>query len=110
MLSRYRLALAGLLGIAVAAVLAFPSAADEPAAGKNGASAVSADVKVDHPAAATTAEHQAGDPAAHTTPAATTEPKSIIAEFWYNFRHNLFKPLLLFFYLGFLVPIFHVKL
>src|SRR6478735_2005866 len=31
-------------------------------------------------------------------------------EFWNNFRHNLFKPLLLFFYLGFLVPIFHVKL
>ena len=23
--------------------------------------------------------------------------------FWHNFRHNLFKPLLLFFYLGFLV-------
>jgi hypothetical protein len=30
---------------------------------------------------------------------------SILEEFWYNFRHNLFKPLLLFFYLGFLVPI-----
>ena len=26
--------------------------------------------------------------------------ESMLAEFWYNFRHNLFKPLLLFFYLG----------
>ena len=32
-----------------------------------------------------------------------------LEEFWYNFRHNLFKPLLLFFYLGFLVPILRVK-
>jgi hypothetical protein len=38
-----------------------------------------------------------------------TEQKSILAEFWYNFKHNLFKPLLLFFYLGFLVPILRVK-
>lgn len=36
------------------------------------------------------------------------ESRSILAEFWYNFRHNLFKPLLLFFYLGFLVPILRV--
>lgn len=35
--------------------------------------------------------------------------RSILAEFWHNFTHNLFKPLLLFFYLGFLVPIFRVK-
>jgi hypothetical protein len=35
--------------------------------------------------------------------------KGILAEFWYNFRHNLFKPLLLFFYLGFMVPILRVK-
>ncbi|WP_406701298.1 sodium-dependent bicarbonate transport family permease [Singulisphaera sp. Ch08] len=33
----------------------------------------------------------------------------MLGEFWYNFRHNLFKPLLLFFYLGFLVPILRVK-
>ncbi|WP_165231473.1 sodium-dependent bicarbonate transport family permease [Aquisphaera insulae] len=32
----------------------------------------------------------------------------MLAEFWNNFRHNLFKPLLLFFYLGFLVPILRV--
>ncbi len=31
------------------------------------------------------------------------------AEFWHNFTHNLFKPLLLFFYMGFLVPILRVK-
>jgi uncharacterized protein len=35
---------------------------------------------------------------------------SFIMEFWENFRHNLFKPLLLFFYMGFLVPILGVKL
>lgn len=33
----------------------------------------------------------------------------MLAEFWDNFRHNLFKPLLLFFYMGFLVPILRVK-
>lgn len=30
------------------------------------------------------------------------------AEFWHNFTHNLFKPLLLFFYMGFLVPLLKV--
>ena len=34
---------------------------------------------------------------------------SLLAEFWDNFRHNLFKPLLLFFYMGFLVPLLRVK-
>lgn len=33
---------------------------------------------------------------------------SLLAEFWENFRHNLFKPLLLFFYLGFLVPLLKI--
>jgi uncharacterized protein len=33
----------------------------------------------------------------------------MLLEFWENFRHNLFKPLLLFFYLGFLIPILRVK-
>ncbi|WP_368411283.1 sodium-dependent bicarbonate transport family permease [Paludisphaera mucosa] len=33
----------------------------------------------------------------------------MLHEFWHNFRHNLFKPLLLFFYLGFLVPILRVQ-
>jgi hypothetical protein len=34
----------------------------------------------------------------------------LLLETWENFRHNLFKPLLLFFYMGFLVPILGVKL
>jgi len=34
---------------------------------------------------------------------------TIFQEFWHNFTHNLFKPLLLFFYLGFLVPILKVE-
>ncbi len=32
-----------------------------------------------------------------------------LAEFWYNFRHNLFKPLLLFFYLGFVIVLLKVE-
>jgi hypothetical protein len=34
--------------------------------------------------------------------------QSLVAEFWYNFRKNLFKPLLLFFYMGFAVPLLRV--
>ncbi len=33
----------------------------------------------------------------------------MFAEFFNNFKHNLFKPLLLFFYMGFLVPILGVE-
>jgi uncharacterized protein len=43
---------------------------------------------------------------------ADSKPKArgpILREFWHNFTHNLFKPLLLFFYLGFLVPILKVE-
>ncbi len=40
--------------------------------------------------------------------ASTTEGASILKDFWHNFKHNLFKPLLLFFYLGFMVPILKV--
>jgi hypothetical protein len=35
---------------------------------------------------------------------------TLLAEFLENVRHNLFKPLLLFFYMGFMVPILGVKL
>ncbi len=35
---------------------------------------------------------------------------NLLCEFWENFRHNLFKPLLLFFYMGFTVPLLGVKL
>ncbi len=34
----------------------------------------------------------------------------MLHEFWHNFTHNLFKPLLLFFYFGFLIPILKVRL
>ena len=33
----------------------------------------------------------------------------MLHEFWQNFAHNLFKPLLLFFYFGFLIPILKVR-
>jgi len=33
----------------------------------------------------------------------------VLHEFWHNFTHNLFKPLLLFFYFGFLIPILKVR-
>ncbi|MDD4868447.1 MAG: sodium-dependent bicarbonate transport family permease, partial [Mycobacterium sp.] len=33
----------------------------------------------------------------------------MLQEFWHNFTHNLFKPLLLFFYFGFLIPILRVR-
>jgi|SRR5271166_1045889 len=33
----------------------------------------------------------------------------MLYEFWQNVTHNLFKPLLLFFYLGFLIPILKVR-
>jgi hypothetical protein len=33
----------------------------------------------------------------------------MLQEFWLNFTHNLFKPLLLFFYFGFLIPILKVR-
>jgi hypothetical protein len=33
----------------------------------------------------------------------------MLQEFWENFTHNLFKPLLLFFYFGFLIPILKVR-
>ncbi|HVC92416.1 MAG TPA: sodium-dependent bicarbonate transport family permease [Pirellulales bacterium] len=32
----------------------------------------------------------------------------LLNEFWDNFKHNLFKPLLLFFYMGFSVPLLKV--
>ena len=42
-------------------------------------------------------------------PESTGPPPTLLEEFWDNFKHNLFKPLLLFFYLGFLVPILKVQ-
>src|SRR4051794_14430056 len=48
----------------------------------------------DHAAASGHDAAPAASAATHPAP-----PKSILAEFWNNFRHNLFKPLLLFFYM-----------
>lgn len=57
---------------------------------------------------------QRGDQA-HISPNRTGEAQkidvtrhSLVAQFWENFRHNLFKPLLLFFYMGFSVPILKI--
>src|SRR5271156_6453261 len=36
------------------------------------------------------------------------EPRPMLHEFLHNFEHNLFKPLLLFFYFGFLLPLLKV--
>ncbi|OBK90751.1 sodium-dependent bicarbonate transport family permease [Mycolicibacter sinensis] len=33
----------------------------------------------------------------------------MLFEFWHNFTHNLFKPLLLFFYMGFLIPLLKIQ-
>jgi hypothetical protein len=41
--------------------------------------------------------------------AGTKSGRSVLAEFWDNFRHNLFKPLLLFFYLGFVIVLLRVQ-
>lgn len=47
--------------------------------------------------------------AATTAAAAPHVPTSLFDEFVHNVLHNLFKPLLLFFYAGFLIPILRVK-
>lgn len=49
------------------------------------------------------------DAAVAATPTAHAAPVSLFDEFISNVLHNLFKPLLLFFYAGFLIPILRVK-
>ncbi len=44
------------------------------------------------------------------TATAPAKTQTTLEKFWYNFTHNLFKPLLLFFAMGFLVPILKVQL
>ncbi len=56
------------------------------------------------------AADKSGASEAKTTAASESDSHPpLLQEFWHNFTHNLFKPLLLFFYLGFLVPILRVK-
>ncbi len=44
-----------------------------------------------------------------TSVLAAKPERSVLGEFWYNFSHNLFKPLLLFFYLGFVIVMLKVQ-
>jgi predicted permease len=48
-------------------------------------------------------------PSASASDAGHGPHASMLDELWNNFRHNLFKPLLLFFYLGFLMPLMKVE-
>jgi hypothetical protein len=78
-------------------------AADPPAASEKA---------TDHEAAADEhagAHDHGAAPAADDAANEPISPSKILSEFWYNFKHNLFKPLLLFFYMGFLFPILKVK-
>jgi hypothetical protein len=111
--------------VSLCALLCTPASSDEPrpAGGEPGKAAKSdpgapaATTAVVAPARAPAAARALkakapGSPAAGTATDAGAAEKlhgSILAEFWDNFRHNLFKPLLLFFYLGFLLPILKVK-
>jgi hypothetical protein len=51
----------------------------------------------------------AGSPTASASASGSESHGSMLDELWSNFRHNLFKPLLLFFYLGFLMPLLKVE-
>ena len=44
-----------------------------------------------------------------TSGSSAASGRSVLGDFWYNFRHNLFKPLLLFFYLGFVMVLLKVQ-
>lgn len=68
----------------------------------NGETAALSDLKPGDPVKVTPGDNGDG--------VATVEAKreSLLHEFWENFRHNLFKPILLFFYMGFSVPILKV--
>ena len=98
--------------IPVVLILAAPIGAQEPAktdeSAKADPPAVAAVTKgADAPAAAAAAATEGHDAA----PAGAAKPqRTILQEFWFNFTHNLFKPLLLFFYMGFLIPILRVEL
>jgi hypothetical protein len=88
-------AFAVLWGVALTA-----GANDSPALPQPAAEAAEARASHDDPHAGAPAAAEAEGP---------ISPSKMLSEFWYNFRHNLFKPLLLFFYMGFLIPILKVK-
>lgn len=62
--------------------------------------------RISEPGAAESAPGEEGAAASAPPP----QHSSMLIEFWDNFRHNLFKPLLLFFYAGFLFVLLGVKL
>jgi uncharacterized protein len=97
-------------GVPDPARAADPPAATAPADGKAAEENPGHPGAIDHGAPVPAGDAGHGDPAA--SGAAEVAPMSlakVLSEFWYNFRHNLFKPLLLFFYMGFLFPILKVK-
>ena len=89
-----------------------PSSATKPADGAAAPDAEATSTKKEAPSAA--ALEKEGDGIvpreADAVPIPTGPEKSPLQKFWYNFTHNLFKPLLLFFAMGFLVPILKVQL
>jgi len=108
----HRRFLAVLTGLAIVATGSASVSADE-ANGTVASHVVplkTAQAASDLPGVQVTAPGEHGPADASTGFTSTPEGKhSILADFWYNFRHNLFKPLLLFFYMGFLIPILKVK-
>ncbi len=94
------------LGLGLTAVTAELTPAQEPAVKTKSDTAVlppGAEIK-------STDSHSMATPVtAKADPAIEGKPKTVFQEFWFNFTHNLFKPLLLFFYMGFLIPIFKVE-
>ena len=93
---RLRFLIIIVLGLALTAVTSAIAPAQVPGGQEPAARAGTLEKKE----AADIQEHEADHP---------DRPKTMVAEFWYNFTHNLFKPLLLFFYMGFLIPILQVE-
>jgi hypothetical protein len=96
--------------VALLSVLTAPARPDEPSVDPSRTAQPTADAPSSPSVllAKSAAKDQAR-PAASTAAASPLARPSLLAEFWDNFRHNLFKPLLLFFYLGFMLPILKVK-
>ncbi len=113
--ARFRFLIIVALGLALTAGTAALTPAQEPAAKGKDTTAVSPPSNKSHdaPAAATdpAGRNEADEHDAHGMNDAgrSAQPKSMLEEFWFNFTHNLFKPLLLFFYMGFLIPLFKVE-
>lgn len=112
--ARFRFLIIVALGLALTAATAALTPAQEPTVkARTADTAVSPPGDQGHDAPEAPSEHER-HAAAHGVDAQgaavdTAAPQSMVEEFWYNFTHNLFKPLLLFFYMGFLIPLFKVE-